>query len=109
MVHLLGIVSSFKTVSVLLAVLLCSGGMKVDAVDGKIGPEGLPGRALTQLHVPFKAVALQQLANAFLTSKKVNTSTAAAAVVRRVVQAVYAGEARPKAVVYVPVTADSKG
>lgn len=84
--------------------------MKVDAVDGKIGPEGLPGRALTQLHVPFKAVALQQLANAFLTSKKVSTSTAAAAaVIGRVVQAVYAGEPRPKAVVYVPVTADSKG
>lgn len=79
LIHVLETVPSCKTVSVLLAVLLRSGGVKVEAVDGEKGPEGLPGTALTQLHVPFKAVALQQLANALLTSKKVSTSTAAAA------------------------------
>lgn len=76
---LLEVTLSCKAVGVLLAVLLFSGGMKVGAFGGKKGSEGAPGRAQTQLHVPFKAVALQQLANALLTCKKVSTSTAAAA------------------------------
>ena len=109
---MLGTGTSCKTINV-LAVLLRSEGVKVKAVDGEKGSEGLPGTAATQLHVPFKAVALQQLANALLVSKKVSTSTAAAAaaaaVIGGVVDAVCAGEARPRAVIIVPWTADSRG
>ena len=54
-----------------MAVLRLSGGTKFDVVkeESSAGP---PGRACTHLHVPFRAVALQQLANAILMSKKVS-------------------------------------
>ena len=53
--------------------------MKVDAAKEEKCWEGPARGAFTHLHVPFRAITLQQLANAILTSKKVSRITAAVA------------------------------
>ena len=50
------------------------GGLNIEAAAEEKCSEGTPGVAFTHLHVPFGAVALQQLANAIMASKKVTTS-----------------------------------
>ena len=69
-----------RTVSSLVAVLRLSGGGKFDAVQEETCSSGHQGAAYKHLHVPFRAVALQQLANAILISKKVSTFAAVPAV-----------------------------
>ena len=54
-----------------------SAAVNADAVEVVKGSKGPSGGALTHPNVPFKAVALQQLANAVLASRKVCTLTAA--------------------------------